>query len=208
MRSANSKKQARLHDLREAKKWGRSKKDRIFIAGSYEPERLGILEAMAHWIDQLEGSNFHPILLKDFQTFENVGPQDEPPWFKSYKTRRLPLIGTRLKKEGVVIGRDWEQRPREWKNLMTSTLYLLDQCSFVFFELTSPGFGTVKELIITFLVYRTTFLFHFVELGKCVPADFEPLVDKKNLFYYRNSEHLREVVESCLRTLAILKKSL
>jgi len=161
-----SNKQTKLHDLREVRKWGRDKRDRIFIAGSYDVETLGILEKMAYWIDQFQDANFYSVLLKDFQTFENTKAEEEPQWFKAYKTRKLPKIETRLKREGVIIGRGWDKRPREWKNLVASTLYLLDECSFVFFELSFLGYGTLRELIITLLCYRKSFLFYFIQDGR------------------------------------------
>jgi len=197
-----------LRDLRDVKTWGKNNKDRIFIAGSYEPKILGILEHISHSIGRFRGNSFYPILLKNFETFENVKQQNEPQWFKVYKAKKLPLFRARLENEGVMMGRYWNRRSRAWKNLMATTLFLLDQCSFVFFELTSPGFGTMDELIITLLVYRKSFLFYFVQSDHSMHPDVEPLVNERNLFWYHDYEHLKEVVVSCLKTLAIVKKSI
>lgn len=178
-----------LYSLEDVKTMGKGKHCRIFVAGDYRnTAALGLLDKIAHWIRSFKNDVFYPIMMKDFEK-PSVGK--EPPWFQEFIRDTLTSL----------ISKD-ERDPLTQKqtNEVASNIYLVENCGYIFSELTTfGGGGPIPESLVAYLMGLRRYV--FMKEGRRLNPMFMAFVSGSNQYHYSDEANLKQLINTILRTI-------
>ena len=162
---------------------------RIFIAGNYRNSAaLGLLEKMAYWIKSFKKGVFYPIMMKDFTV---PSPDEMPAWFEEFIKDTLP---------GFIPKEERDVLTPEERNEIASSVYLVENCGYIFSELTTfGGGGPIPESIVAYVKSLRRYI--FIKQGHKINIMFRPFVTGSNLHHYSDEENLRHLIKTILQTI-------
>ena len=183
-----------LDSLDQIKKLRKEKDCRIFIAGNYgNSAALGLLDKIAHWVRNFRNGVFCPIMMKDFVV---PFPGEEPDWFKEFLRDSLPKF---LRKE------ERDVLTEEERNEVASTIYLIENCGFIFSELTTLGRGgSIPESLVAYRKGLRRYV--FIKQGHKINPMFRAFVTGSNQYYYSDEDNLRQLINTILQTILTERK--
>ncbi len=177
------------YELEDIKGLGKGRDFRIFVAGNYrESAALGLLDKIAHWVGSFRNGAFCPIMMKDFRV-PSLGK--EPDWFRSFLKDTLPRFIS--KEERAVF-------TEEERNEVASTIYLIENCGYIFSELTTfGGGGAIPESLVA---YRKGLQRHvFIQQEHWINPMLRGFVTGSNIHYYTDENNLNQLINTILQTL-------
>lgn len=175
--------------LENVKAMGREKRDRIFIAGNYrDSTALGLLDKMAHWVRSFKRGTFYPIMMKDFE-IPVVGK--EPTWFQQFIKDTLTSLMSKEEREVLT---------QEQRNEVASNIYLVENCGYIFSELTTfGGGGTLAESIVAYVKDLRRYV--FMKKNHRLNIMLVAFVSGSNQYHYSDENNLKQLINTILRTI-------
>jgi len=178
-----------LYGLEYVKSLGKGKHWRIFIAGNYrDSAALGLLDKMAHWIRSFKKDVFYPIMMKDFE-IPSVGK--EPGWFQEFIRDTLTSLISKEERDVLT--------PKQ-TNEVASNIYVVENCGYIFSELTTfGGGGPLAESIVAYVKGLRRYV--FMKEGHRLNPMLIALVSGSNQHHYSDEDNLRQLINTILRTI-------
>ncbi len=176
-------------NLEEIKRLPGQRDQRVFIGGNYtDPVFVGLLDKMAYWVRSFKDGVFYPVTMKNFVV---PPPNEEPDWFKEFVRSTLPRFLSERERDVLTA----KQRSE-----IASTIYIVENCGYIFIELTSHGeLYPIPEFLVA---YRRGMHRHvFMKRGHRIGPMLTNFVRGSNLYYYANEDSFERMINSILQTI-------